>query len=250
MQAERMTVKCSDYYDGLLSIPREMVLCVDTETTGLDPKKDEILQVGIVDGNCNVVLNTYIRPDHRRRWPKAQEMSGISWSTVKDAPEMWEVRNEIERTIADAKLVVGYNVGFDVSMLEEAGINIDESKTYDVMEDCSRVWGKWSDKKGGYLWMKLAEAARRFGIELDAHDAVNDATATMKIFYTMLSRWEFVEAERKSDELRESSIRLKQEAAEVERKKEIGGYVRVLTAFVVAIASILLLFYGCSSIFA
>lgn len=42
MKPERMTVKGSDYYDWLLSIPREKVICIDTETTGLDPKKDEI----------------------------------------------------------------------------------------------------------------------------------------------------------------------------------------------------------------
>lgn len=248
MMAERMTVKGSDYYDWLLSIPRENVICIDTETTGLDPKKDEILQVGIVDGNCNVVLNTYIRPDHRRRWPKAQEMSGISWDAVKDAPEMWEFRDEIERIIADASLVVGYNIGFDVSMLEESGVNVDESKTYDVMEDCARVWGKWSDKKGGYLWMKLAEAARKFGIDLDAHDAVNDATATVKVFYAMLTRWEFVEAEHANDAMEKMHEEFEHTLQDEKEKRERVETAKVAVVFFLIVAAAVALFYGCSAL--
>lgn len=248
MRAERMTVKGSDYYDWLLSIPREKVICIDTETTGLDPKKDEILQVGIVDGNCNVALNTYIRPNHRRRWPKAQEMSGISWGTVKDAPEMWEVRDEIERIIADATLVVGYNIGFDASMLEESGVNVDESKTYDVMEDCARVWGKWSDKKGGYLWMKLAEAAQKFGIDFDAHDAVNDATATVKVLYAMLTRWEFVEAERANDAMKKRHKEFERTLKGENDKRERVETAKIAVVFFLIVAAAVALFYSCSAL--
>ena len=248
MMAERMTVKGSDYYDWLLSIPREKVICIDTETTGLDPKKDEILQVGIVDGSCNVVLNTYIRPDHRRRWPKAQEMSGISWDTVKDAPEMWEVRDEIERIIADASLVVGYNVGFDVSMLEESGVNVDKSKTYDVMEDCARVWGKWSDKKGDYLWMKLAEAAKKFDIDFDAHDAVNDATATVKVLYTMLTRWEFVEAEHANDAMKKRHEEFERTLKAENDKRERVETAKAAVVLFLIFAAAATLFYSCTAL--
>ena len=248
MRAERMTVRGSEYYDGLLSIPHDKVICIDTETTGLDPKKDEILQVGIADGDCNVIIDTYIRPEHRRRWPKAQEMSGISWDTVKDAPEMWEVRDEIERIIADASLVVGYNIGFDVSMLEVSGVNVDESKTYDVMEDCARVWGKWSDKKGGYLWMKLAEAARKFGIDLDAHDAVNDATATMRIFYAMLARWEFVEAERANDAMEKRHKEFERTLQDENEKRERAETAKIAVVFFFIVAAAVALFYSCSAL--
>ena len=59
--------------------PREGVICFDTETTGLDAGgRDEILQLSIVDGTGAVLFSDYVRPEHRQRWPKAQEVNGIT----------------------------------------------------------------------------------------------------------------------------------------------------------------------------
>lgn len=216
----RATVYGTLYYERLLSVPRERVLCVDVETTGLDPEKDEILQLAMVDGNGDHLLCTYVRPDHRRRWPKAREVNGITWAMVKDAPTIDDLADKIGEALSKAELIIGYNISFDQRMLEAAGVSFRAKLIYDVMEDYAQVWGRWSDRKGDYLWAKLSEAARRFGITLDAHDAANDAIATAHLFYAMLGSEDFREAAKAKTEVDARAKRWYEEQEKEKRSRE------------------------------
>ena len=37
------------------------IICIDIETTGLDPANDEILQISIINGRGKTLYNSYIR---------------------------------------------------------------------------------------------------------------------------------------------------------------------------------------------
>ena len=57
-----------------------MNICLDTETTGLNPSFDEILQLSIIDSNTNEVLfNDYFKPQYTVCWDEAQAVNGISY---------------------------------------------------------------------------------------------------------------------------------------------------------------------------
>lgn len=192
MRGARRTIYGAGYYEGLLAIPHDKVLCIDVETTGLDPEKDEILQLAMVDGDGNELFSSLVHPPTRKRWPKAQEVHGITWKMVKDMPTLEEHADTISGIIDNAELIVGYNIDFDQSMLKAAGFGFGIRRIYDVMDDYAQVWGRWSDRKDDYLWVKLPVAARRFGISIDAHDAASDAKATARLFYAMLGSDEFM----------------------------------------------------------
>jgi DNA polymerase-3 subunit epsilon len=40
---------------------------LDLETTGLDPRTDEILEIGILDDAGRVLLDSLVRPERHRR---------------------------------------------------------------------------------------------------------------------------------------------------------------------------------------
>lgn len=61
------------------------IICIDIETTGLDPANDEILQISIINGRGKTLYNSYIRPVHKREWKEAEEINKISWEAVKNA---------------------------------------------------------------------------------------------------------------------------------------------------------------------
>ncbi|MEA1050570.1 exonuclease domain-containing protein [Lamprobacter modestohalophilus] len=65
-------------------MPRTLYL--DLETTGLNPKRDEILEIGLLDDDGQVLLDSLVRPQHHRHWLGAQTIHGIRPEDVGDAP--------------------------------------------------------------------------------------------------------------------------------------------------------------------
>ena len=55
----------------------------DLETTGLNSNDNEILQISAVDGNGDLLLNEYVRPELIRSWPDAELVNGITPERVR-----------------------------------------------------------------------------------------------------------------------------------------------------------------------
>ena len=60
-------------------------IVIDTETTGLDPEKDELLQVSIIDIDGNELFNSYFKP-HAISWHEAEKVNHISPEMVQNRP--------------------------------------------------------------------------------------------------------------------------------------------------------------------
>lgn len=159
------------------------IVVFDTETTGLAFNNDEILQFSAVDGEGNVLLNTYIKPHFKRIWSEAERINGISPNMVDNAPELWEVAGQIRGVMESGRLLVAYNAEFDLDFLEAVGYRpTNEQTVYDVMSVFAEVYGEYSDYHGGYKWQKLTVAANYFGYKFHAHDSLEDARATLHCY--------------------------------------------------------------------
>jgi len=154
------------------------IIVIDTETTGLNPGSDEVLSLAIIDGDGNVLFDDFMRPARRKRWPKAAEINGITWSDVKDKGTLLDRGAEILPLFENASLVVGYNVQFDLGMLEGNGLALPERNVYDVM--------KWHAIKNGGRKVRLAQCASHYGYGFEPHNALEDAKATLHCFKSMV----------------------------------------------------------------
>ena len=167
----------------------DKVVVFDTETTGVDTSVDEILSIGICDGFGNVLLESYVRPRFHSEWPDAQRVNGISPAMVQSAPTLDEIAPEIRKHLLGNKMVVGYNVFFDMALLEKWGV-VDAwpMSVFDVMREYATVHGtKLSMHGDGYKWSKLSDCAASFGYEFSAHDSAEDAKATAWCYRALLS---------------------------------------------------------------
>lgn len=173
---------------ALRELSRDRVVCLDVETTGLDPRTDEVLQIAFVRGDGEVLLSCYVRPEHHSSWPLAQRTHGISPSMVEGCPSLASLKPEIERVFEDVDLIVGYNVAFDLLFLQTAGVSFGNASVFDVMREFAPVAGRWDADRQRYAWVSLAYCARRYGVPLRAHDALGDAQATLGCFWAMVGR--------------------------------------------------------------
>ena len=97
-------------------IKKEDILVLDTETTGFGPSA-EILQLSIVNGLGEIVMNEYFRPARATCWPDAEAVNHISPAMVAGKPLISERKLGIEKILHAAKIISGYNLPYDQRIL-------------------------------------------------------------------------------------------------------------------------------------
>jgi ATP-dependent DNA helicase DinG len=163
-------------------------VALDLETTGLDPERDAILEVGAVrfrtsyeNGTVQArVLDTWksmINPG--RPIPiQIQQLTGITHDEVARAPRFSQVINPLRRFVGQQP-VIGHNVSFDLSFLHTHDLPLSNSSV-DTFEMASVLM----PHVARYSLTKLGEA-----FELDnlgTHRALDDALATVDLFVALL----------------------------------------------------------------
>jgi len=160
------------------------IVALDLETTGLDPKNDSIIEIGVVKFNENRVIDEYSTLVNPRKPINAfiTNLTGISNSMVMNAPCIGDVLPEIEEFIGDA-IILGQNIDFDLSFLQRFGA-FKYNDTIDTYEIASVVMP--SAPRYG-----LGSLSQQLGIILaNAHRALDDAKATMQVFQQLLLKIE------------------------------------------------------------
>lgn len=97
---------------------------IDTETTGLDPRVQEVIEVAIILEKPNGTVEewcTKVRPGRL----ETADAYALKVNGYADHPELWasaptfaEITLELTRRLDDA-ILVGHNVGFDLDFLQE-----------------------------------------------------------------------------------------------------------------------------------
>ena len=165
--------------------PRTFV-AFDLETTGLNPKRDAIIEFGAVrfeDGGKRERFVTCVNPG-RSIPTRIQQMTGIGPADVADAPAIEELIPEILAFIGGrTDAVVAHSAGFDVSFLRAAGVKINTPvlDTYELATILLPGQDSYS----------LGELCRALEIPLStAHRAGHDAEATAELLLHLRQRIE------------------------------------------------------------
>jgi DNA polymerase-3 subunit epsilon/ATP-dependent DNA helicase DinG len=160
----------------------DTIVSIDLETTGLDPVRDAIIEIGAVKFNGNRVeakWETLINP-RRSIPPEITQLTGITDDMVRNAPLLEQVRQDLEAFVGDA-LVLGHNVQFDLGFLNKRGV-LEHSDSIDTYALASVLM----PTAGRYNLGALAEALL---IPLPAtHRALDDALATHAVFIQLWER--------------------------------------------------------------
>jgi len=98
------------------------LIILDLETTGLDAKKDSIIEIAAVllkDGKIVDKFQTLVQPAKNQVISSTVSvLTGIQASDLSSAPTLEEVREKLVNFIQD-RPIVGHNIGFDLDFLKE-----------------------------------------------------------------------------------------------------------------------------------
>lgn len=161
-----------DFSDGR----RPVALILDTETTGLSPSADRIVELAMVDENGTVVYQSLFNPGMPIP-PRATEIHHITNAMVASAPRFVDEIPKIRRLIADhGNHLVAFNASFDLGFLKGA---VPEDATVEcAMAMASAALRLTSGR------ISLEKASHYAGHEWtgDAHRALADALATLTVW--------------------------------------------------------------------
>lgn len=162
---------------------------IDTETTGNDVTKDEIIEVAIVFIRDGVIDGSYeqrIRAN-KKISAKALEIHGIADADLIGEPTFAEVATDLYKTIKECDVLVGHNAtGFDVPILfnefKRVGIFADFPPCIDTM-----MKGRGCTADGKVPSLK--EYCWAYGVDYDeeeAHAALYDCEVLAKAFLNLM----------------------------------------------------------------
>ena len=180
------------------------ILFFDTETSGLNPQWNVILQLSyqIVESES---WDTIKEVNHYFPWPDPIKVSQSAIITNGLTEEFLQSKKLSDRKTAleeftedkdSCELIVAHNLEFDkkfiISSCREAGIKFASSgwlQTYDTMKQTTNYCQIPKDWGHGYKWPKLTELAERLGIhyeQISLHDSSGDVELTKQCFIKLV----------------------------------------------------------------
>lgn len=183
------------------------ILYLDTETTGTDPKVHDIIQLAAIaeiDGQEIESIEIKVQPfSYENISPEALQVNGLTLEQIRTFMEPKEAHGKLTRFLGkfinkydkfDKFTIAGQKADFDAGFLREFFFKAGD-----------QFYGSWFNYRhvdllavvrflryAGKLRIendKLATISEALGIELNAHDALEDIRATKKAMGILIERY-------------------------------------------------------------
>lgn len=170
---------------GLDTLLRPGFVALDLETTGLDPRRDAILELAaipFVDGRPRGGYVTRVDPG-RPIPPESSRIHGITERMVQGAPRVERVLPELEALLGD-QVIVGHGIAFDLAVLarerQAHGRAPIRNPALDTMRLAAALHPDWEH-------FGFDDVASHLGIGiLGRHTAAGDALGAGELFLALL----------------------------------------------------------------
>lgn len=163
-------------------------VCFDCETTGLNPKEDDIISIGAVIIKNDTILSSkkfikFVKPKTKLQ-VEAIKVHHIREIDLEEAEDIDDVIEEFIKFVGNRNLV-GYYLEFDIAMINKylkpkLGITL-PNKRYEV----SAIYHDWKIEKipQSHIDLRFDTIAKELNIPLfGKHDAYNDSIMTSLMF--------------------------------------------------------------------
>lgn len=163
-------------------IKKNTFICLDCETTGLEPKEDRLIEIAVVKFTFEQTLDTYeTLIDPEREIPQVTiDIHHITDDMVKGKPKVKDILPYVLKMVGK-HTIVGHGIGMDIAfIMEEAKRNqipcsIDKNPVLDTLR-MARLYGESPVNS-------LESLRMHFNIpEEGAHRAMSDVIVNIEVF--------------------------------------------------------------------
>lgn len=190
-------------------------VCIDLETSGLEPKKDRILEIGVIkviDGKPVDRYETLVDAGVRLK-NEIVQLTGISEEMTKTGKPADVAIRECVEFVGDLPLL-GHCIRFDYSFLKKAAVNHNlkfEKQALDTLKIARKTLPELESRSLGALCQYYKIPQKR------SHRAIDDAMATHELYWKL---WEqFGEKQPELFETFELVYQVKKESPATPRQK-------------------------------
>jgi len=176
-----------------MNIHQEIFVCIDCESTGLEPEKDRIIEIAVARFTFSQILQTYeslINPECPIP-ETSQEIHKISAEMIEGKPKIKEVLPQVLQMI-NGHIIVGHGIGFDITLIAaEAKRNqipttIQQQRYLDTLR-MARLYGESPVNS-------LQRLREHFNIEPEgAHRAMSDVIVNIEVFKQLAKPYQTTE---------------------------------------------------------
>ncbi|MBU0981363.1 hypothetical protein KKC94_01600 [Patescibacteria group bacterium] len=168
-----------------------MYICLDIETTGLNPKEDHIIEIAAVIFDNNKIIKEWsslVKPPVKI--PEFTErLTGITDEMLKNAPTLSEITETLKEFVSSYP-IMGHFIYFDVNFLAEKGISFKNQQL-----DTCQLAQVLMHTEPSY---SLEVLVKKFNIKHeDAHRALDDVKANIELFWRLSSHIKALSKEEK-----------------------------------------------------
>lgn len=157
---------------------KDKYIILDTETTGLE-WYDQIIQLGIIDMNSNVILDTLIYTEQPIS-DGAANVHYISATELVGKPTIKDLNSKLNEIFKD-KTVLIFNDSFDVRMLYQSGFE------GDINSEC--IMKLYADYISSDRWISLQRAMEYEGVDIiQDHSAIGDCRCVLELIKKIASK--------------------------------------------------------------
>ena len=163
-------------------------VALDTETTGLDPRRDLPVALACVPFQCGMprpelAFTTLVNPG-RPIPPAARRVHGLGDEDVRRAPSPAQVLRHLLGWWPRNAAVVGFHLAFDLAIWQRIaarhGLPSLRAPALDVARLLAGLWPRWRG-------LALEEVAERLGVPVSGrHTAVGDAIMAGHLFLKLV----------------------------------------------------------------
>lgn len=163
-------------------IHQDIFVCIDCESTGLDPEKDRIIEIAVARFTFDQILQQFESLiDPECDIPQvSQEIHKISKEMLEGKPKIAQVLPDLLKMI-NGHILIGHGIGFDIALIAaeakrgQIPTTIQNQRYLDTLR-MARLYGESPVNS-------LERLRQHFNIEPEgAHRAMSDVTVNIEVF--------------------------------------------------------------------